>query len=56
MNKALALAPDNPEILFRSALVYNRFGDTSNTLAQLKKSVDGGFSRPNIRDTPDFKA
>jgi serine/threonine-protein kinase len=54
INNALQLEPKNPEVLFRSALVYNRFGDSAKTLEQLKKAVDAGFSSITIRDTPDF--
>jgi serine/threonine protein kinase/tetratricopeptide (TPR) repeat protein len=53
-NRALQIDPKNPEVLFRSALVYNHFGDTAKTLAQLKKAVNAGFAVVTIRDTPDF--
>ncbi len=52
--RALQLDPKNPEVLFRSALVYNHFGDSAKALEQLKKAVDAGFSVVTIRDTPDF--
>ncbi len=52
--KALALTPDDPVVMFRVALVYNQFGDKSKTLVWLQKAAKAGFPRPNIRDTPDF--
>jgi tetratricopeptide (TPR) repeat protein len=53
-DRALQIDPRNPEVLFRSALVYNHFGETAKTLTQLKKAVDAGFAVVTIRDTPDF--
>jgi serine/threonine-protein kinase len=55
VQRALLLAPNDPEVMFRAALVYNRFGDKQETLAWLSKSTDAGFSRTNVRDTPDFQ-
>jgi serine/threonine-protein kinase len=51
---ALDLAPDDPIVMFRAALVCNHFGDKSGTLSWLDKAAKAGLSRPNIRDTPDF--
>ena len=56
VQKALELAPSKGEVLFRAAIVYNHFGQTEAALAYLKKAVDVGYSRPVIRDTPDFQA
>jgi eukaryotic-like serine/threonine-protein kinase len=52
--RALALAPEDPEVMFRVALVYNHFGDKRDALSWLQKSAKAGFSPANIRDTPDF--
>ncbi len=52
--KALALAPGDPIVMFRAAVVYNHFGDKKNTLLWIERAVKAGFPRPNIRDTPDF--
>jgi len=54
IQKANALTPNDPEVLFRSALVYNQLGDKQQTLRWLKRSADAGYSRFIIRDTPDF--
>src|SRR5271165_2198297 len=54
INRALALAPDNGDVLFRASLVYNHFGDGDNTLASLKKALEHGFPAATVRDTPDF--
>ena len=52
--RALTLAPDDPTVMVRVALVYNHFGDKKTALMWLQKAVKAGGSRPNIRDTPDF--
>ncbi len=54
IQRALELAPKDPEVMFRAALVYNQFGDRSQTLNWLNKSVAAGYSRYTVRDTPDF--
>ncbi len=55
MQRALVLSPDDPDVMFRSALVYNHFGQRDETLAWLRKATQKGFSRSTIRDTPDFE-
>jgi len=54
LQKAQELAPTDPDIMFRAALVYNQFGDRSQTLDWLSKTVAAGYSRSTVRDTPDF--
>ena len=54
MQKALELAPNDPEVMFRAALVYNQLGDKQQTINWLKKAANANFSRSTIRDTPDF--
>ena len=39
LDKALALAPTNGEVLFRAAIVYNHFGQTDETLLYLRRAV-----------------
>jgi tetratricopeptide (TPR) repeat protein len=52
--RALALAANDPDILFRAAILYNHFGDTPSTLEYLGRAVGAGYSRNLVRDTPDF--
>jgi serine/threonine-protein kinase len=54
LQDALRLAPSDPEVNFRAALVYNHFGDTEQCLASLEKAVAAGYPPSAIRDTPDF--
>ena len=54
LERALKLSPNDGDVLFRAALVYNHFGDDSKTLALLQQAVQHGFSTATIRDTPDF--
>jgi serine/threonine-protein kinase len=51
---AIALAPKDPDVRFRAALVYNQFGDAERTVASLEKAVAAGYPAAAIRDTPDF--
>jgi serine/threonine-protein kinase len=54
ITKAVSLAPQDPDVLFRAALVYNQVGDQQQTLDWLKKAVAAKFSVTTVRDTPDF--
>jgi tetratricopeptide (TPR) repeat protein/tRNA A-37 threonylcarbamoyl transferase component Bud32/TolB-like protein len=54
LNKALNVAPQDPDVLFRASLIYNQLGDDRQTLDWLKKAVAANFSRTTVRDTPDF--
>jgi serine/threonine protein kinase/Flp pilus assembly protein TadD len=55
LQRALDLAPNDPDLMFRAALVYNQFGDQRQTLDWLKKAIDAKYSLSTIRDTPDFE-
>jgi Tfp pilus assembly protein PilF len=52
--RVLHTAPEDADVLFRAAIVYNHFGDRDKTLDLLTKAVTAGCSRTLIRDTPDF--
>ncbi|MGH9643169.1 MAG: TPR end-of-group domain-containing protein, partial [Terriglobales bacterium] len=54
MARALAVAPKDADVLFRAAILYNHFGDKEGTLTFLRRAVEAGCSRTQIRDTPDF--
>jgi serine/threonine-protein kinase len=54
--RAQRLAPSNGEVSFRAAIVYNHFNQPEQAIAELKNAIDAGYSRPIIRDTPDFQA
>lgn len=55
IERALKMSPDDGDVLFRAALVYNHFGDDNRTLALLQQAVQHGFSVATIRDTPDLE-
>ena len=54
IGRALEIAPADPDVLFRAAILHNHFGDKARTLDFLEKSAAAGYSRTVIRDTPDF--
>jgi serine/threonine-protein kinase len=55
LRKGLELAPNNPEMLFKAALVYLHTGDEAQCIAWLEKARAAGISPARIRDTPDFE-
>jgi eukaryotic-like serine/threonine-protein kinase len=54
LQRAVALAPGNPQILFQAAFVYAHLGDTDQSLLWLKKALDAGSPKFMVRDTPEF--
>jgi tetratricopeptide (TPR) repeat protein len=54
LRRAVALAPSDPDIGLRAAIIYNHFDDISECLASLRKALEAGLSPSMIRDTPDF--
>jgi len=54
IGKAVSQAPQDPDVLFRAAVVYNQLDDYRQTLDWLNKAVAAKFSLTTIRDTPDF--
>lgn len=54
LDRALAVTANDPEVLFRAAILYNHFKETDKTIDSLGKAVGAGYSRTVIRDTPDF--
>ncbi len=54
LQKAVSLAPDNPGVLFRGALIYNHFGETALTLNWIQKALAAGVPANLVNSTPDF--
>jgi serine/threonine-protein kinase len=54
ITRARKLDPQNSDVMFRAAIVYNQLGDQRQTLECLKKAVASQFSQAIVRDTPDF--
>jgi tetratricopeptide (TPR) repeat protein/predicted Ser/Thr protein kinase len=54
LQSGLKLAPEDSEMRFKAALVYNQFADTGQTLSWLKSALASGLSVANARDTPNF--
>jgi serine/threonine-protein kinase len=54
--QGLRLAPNDPEMLFDAAQVYNQLGDVNSTLQGLAKALAAGYSPTIVRDSPSFDA
>lgn len=54
LNRALAIAPGDPELLFNAAVAYTQMGEDDRALAELKKALEAGYSANLVRDTPMF--
>jgi serine/threonine-protein kinase len=53
---ALAMDPQNPELLFNLALIFCRLGNIDQSLDWLKKAMAGGVSSEMVRNTPLFNS
>jgi serine/threonine-protein kinase len=54
LQEGLKMAPEDSEMRFEAALVYNQFGDIRQTLSWLKEALAAGLSAAIVRDTPNF--
>jgi serine/threonine-protein kinase len=54
LREALAVSPNDPDVMFRAAVIYNHFGEREQTMDWLRKATQAGFSKSTVRDTPDF--
>ena len=52
--KALALAPSNSSVLFRSAVTYDLAGERTTALSLIKQALDGGYPISAIKSEPDL--
>jgi serine/threonine protein kinase/tetratricopeptide (TPR) repeat protein len=54
LQAGLERAPEDSEMRFKAALVYNQFGDITQALGWLRKALAAGLSAAVVRDTPNF--
>ena len=54
LKRAQAIDPKNPEVLYKSAKVYNLFGSPDQALTYLEQAINDGYSRVWPRDDPAF--
>ena len=52
LERALTVAPDNPELRFNAAVAHNQLGDRDKALAWLGKALAAGISPATLRDSP----
>ncbi len=55
LNKALALAPNNPDVHFQAACAYELMGLRNSALAEIDKAKQLGFSEAKILSEPILK-
>jgi len=55
LQRAIEESPANSEVFFRAAITYNYLGDASKALVYLEKAASLGYSRPVVRDSPEFQ-
>ncbi len=54
LNRALALAPTNAEVLYNAALVTNQLGDETRSTVWLRKALNAGVTADLLRSSPNF--
>lgn len=54
LRQGLEIAPGNPEMLLKAALVHNQFGEAALAKMWLEKALTAGIPAMRVRDTPDF--
>jgi serine/threonine protein kinase/tetratricopeptide (TPR) repeat protein len=54
LGSALALAPEDPSILYRATLVYEALGQRANALQSLRAALARGFPKERVQNDPDL--
>jgi len=54
LRQALTLAPENVEVMFQAAVVYEQLGDRERALQWLARAIQGGYSRDLIERSPSL--
>jgi len=54
LDRCLRLNPQDPNLLFNAALIYNQFGDEEATLTWLQKAIAAGLPKSSLLDSPNF--
>jgi tetratricopeptide (TPR) repeat protein/TolB-like protein/predicted Ser/Thr protein kinase len=52
---ALKIAPNDADLNFQAALVYNQLGNAEEALKSLEKAFAAGYVHSRVRDTPNFE-
>jgi tetratricopeptide (TPR) repeat protein len=52
MKQALALGPNDPELLYNVAQTYNKLGRINQALEWLEKALAAGINPNTVRDNP----
>ncbi len=55
LEKSLLIAPDNVQVAFRAATVYERFGNRDKAIHWIGKAIHNGYSRSDIENQPELK-
>ena len=55
IREAESLAPNDVQVMFYAAVVHALAGRPDDALLQLRRAVDNGYSRTQIRDEEDFR-
>lgn len=56
LEKALKLAPKDPQLMYNAAIVYHLAGQQAEALDYLRRASDGGFLVKIIRTDPEWEA
>jgi tetratricopeptide (TPR) repeat protein/predicted Ser/Thr protein kinase len=54
--RALALSPDNPDVIYAAAIVYAQVGERDQAIEWLKKALKAGYPLAMARNEPAFDA
>jgi tetratricopeptide (TPR) repeat protein len=55
IQSALALSPDDPNVLAIVGMAYENLGDRAQALHYIEKSLQKGYALADLKDTPDLQ-
>ena len=54
VRRGLGLAPNDPRMLYKRAVVHQLFGETGQALTTLQEARHAGYAAQLVRDDPAF--
>ena len=54
IGRALALSPDDPDVMYTAAVVYAQVSEQEQAIGWLKKALKAGYSPAMARNEPAF--
>ncbi|MCB0748431.1 MAG: hypothetical protein KDC90_13295, partial [Ignavibacteriae bacterium] len=55
LKKSLLIAPENVQVIFRAATIYEKLGNRDQSLHWIEDAIKKGYSQSDIENQPELK-